>query len=104
VLKPFGRYAVAGAIAGPHVALDVRTLYLKDLSLFGCTILDDGVFENLVKRIEAKDIVPVVARTFPLHQIAAAQQVFETKQHVGKLVIDFSIQGYCVKGVGPGPY
>ena len=27
-----GRYAVAGAIGGPLVELDVRTLYLKDLS------------------------------------------------------------------------
>jgi NADPH:quinone reductase-like Zn-dependent oxidoreductase len=77
---------------------------LKDLSLFGCTILDEGVFENLVKRIEAKEIMPIIARTFPLHRVAEAQQVFKTKQHVGKLVIDFSIQGYCVKGAGPGPY
>ena len=34
VLRPGGRYAVAGAIGGPIVELDVRTLYLKDLSLF----------------------------------------------------------------------
>lgn len=40
VLKPFARYAVAGAIGGPYVDLDVWTLYLKDLSLFGCTVLD----------------------------------------------------------------
>ena len=93
VLKPFGRYAVAGAIAGPHVALDVRTLYLKDLSLFGCTILDEGVFENLVKRIEAKEITPIIDRAFQLNQIAAAQSYFETKQHIGKIVIDMSIQG-----------
>lgn len=28
VLRPFGRYATAGAIARPFVELDVRTLYL----------------------------------------------------------------------------
>ena len=28
VLRPGGRYAVAGAIAGPLVELDIRTLYL----------------------------------------------------------------------------
>lgn len=91
VLKPFGRYAVAGAIAGPLVELDVRTLYLKDLSLFGCTVLDESVFENLVKRIEAEEIRPVVSSIFPLARIVEAQQQFETKQHVGKLVIDLSI-------------
>ena len=90
VLKPFGRYAVAGAIAGPLVELDVRTLYLKDLSLFGCTVLDETVFTNLVKRIEAGDVIPLVADSFPLSQISEAQQQFETKGHVGKLVIDLS--------------
>ena len=31
LLRRGGRYAAAGAIAGPIVALDLRTLYLKDL-------------------------------------------------------------------------
>ena len=35
VMRPGGRYAVSGAIAGPIVELDVRTLYLKDLRFFG---------------------------------------------------------------------
>jgi NADPH:quinone reductase-like Zn-dependent oxidoreductase len=91
VLKPFGRYAVAGAIAGPLVELDVRTLYLKDLSLFGCTVLHESVFKNLVKRIEAKEIKPIISGTFPLNQITEAQKQFLKKQHVGKLVIDLSI-------------
>lgn len=90
-LKPFGRYAVAGAIAGTHVELDVRTLYLKDLSLFGCTVLDEKVFANLIERIEAEEIRPVVANTFSLSQMVEAQKQFMTKQHVGKLVIDLSI-------------
>lgn len=93
VLRPFGRYAVSGAIAGPFVELDVRTLYLKDLSLFGCTVLDEVVFPNLIKRIEAGEISPVVAKTFSLTQIPEAQQLFETKQHVGKFVIDISDDG-----------
>jgi len=32
ILRPGGRYAVSGAIAGAFVKLDLRTLYLKDLS------------------------------------------------------------------------
>jgi NADPH:quinone reductase-like Zn-dependent oxidoreductase len=87
-LKPFGRYAVAGAIAGPIVELDVRTLYLKDLSLFGCTVLDEAVFPTLIKRIEAGKVSPLVAGTFSLSQVPVAQKQFETKNHIGKLVID----------------
>jgi len=87
VLKPSGRYAVAGAIGGPIVELDVRTLYLKDLSLFGCTVLEKEVFSYLIKRIEQNDIAPVVAKTFPLGQIAEAQKYFVTKKHTGKIVL-----------------
>ena len=47
VLRPAGRYAVAGAIGGPKVELDVRTLYLKDLNFFGCTVSEPTVFGNL---------------------------------------------------------
>ena len=58
VLKKGGRYAAAGAIAGPLVELDVRTLYLKDLVLIGCTFQDRKVFENLIGYIERNEITP----------------------------------------------
>ena len=87
VLCPGGRYAVAGAIAGPLVELDVRTLYLKDLSFFGCTVLEPEVFHNLIKRIEQGAIKPVVARSFALEEIRDAQTLFLKKQHVGKIVL-----------------
>ena len=87
VLRPGGRYAVAGAIAGPLVKLDVRTLYLKDLSLFGCTVLEAEVFNNLIKRIEQGAIKPVVARLFALEEVRDAQALFLKKQHVGKIVL-----------------
>lgn len=92
VLKPFGKYATSGAIAGPLVELDVRTLYLKDLTLLGCTVLSPEVFPNLIKRIEAGEVSPLVAKTFSLHQIAEAQKQFEAKQHIGKFVIDISME------------
>ena len=87
VLRPKGRYAVAGAVGGPMVSLDVRTLYLKDLSFFGCTVLEPEVFGNLVKLIETGAIAPLVAASFPLHQIAAAQSAFASKNYTGKIVL-----------------
>ncbi len=87
VLRPGGRYAVAGAIGGAWVQLDVRTLYLKDLSLFGCTVLEPHVFKNLIRRIEQGVISPVVAREFALDEIREAQTMFMEKQHVGKIVL-----------------
>lgn len=87
VLRPKGRYAVAGAVGGPVVDLDVRTLYLKDLSFFGCTALEPEVFGNLIKRIENGDIQPLVAAQFPLKDIAQAQATFAEKAYTGKIVL-----------------
>jgi NADPH:quinone reductase-like Zn-dependent oxidoreductase len=87
ILKPGGRYAVAGAIGGPIVSLDLRTLYLKDLSLFGCTVLEDSVFPNLISQIENGRIKPLVSQIFPLEDIIEAQKVFLQKKHTGKIVL-----------------
>ena len=87
VLRPGGRYATSGAIGGPLVELDLRALYLGDLTLFGCTVLDATVFGDLVGYIERGEIRPLVAATFPLADIVAAQGLFLTKQHVGKIVL-----------------
>ena len=86
VLKRGGRYITAGAIAGPMVELDVRTLYLKDLTLFGSTFQDDVIFPNLISYIEAGEIRPTLAATYPLADIARAQEDFLAKKHTGKLV------------------
>ncbi|MFN3450881.1 MAG: alcohol dehydrogenase family protein [Sphingorhabdus sp.] len=87
VLKRGGLYGVSGAISGPVVDLDLRTLYLKDLRLIGCTVLEHEVFANLVSYIERGEIRPVVAATYDLSDIVKAQEAFLTKQHVGKIVL-----------------
>lgn len=87
VLKKQGRYVTSGAIAGPIVELDVRTLYLKDLTLLGCTFQPREVFENLVTYIERGEIRPVVAASYELAEIVEAQKAFLDKAFAGKLVL-----------------
>ena len=87
ILKPGGRYATSGAIAGPIVELDVRTLYLKDLTLYGCTHQPKEVFTNLIGYIERNEIRPLVAKTYPLQDIKKAQEDFLSKKYTGKLVL-----------------
>lgn len=87
VLKRGGRYVTAGAIAGPIVEFDVRTLYLKDLSFFGCTYQGKGILENLIRYIENGEIRPLVSGSYPLKDIVQAQKDFIAKKHIGKLVL-----------------
>ena len=87
ILKPGGRYATSGAIAGPMVELDLRTLYLKDLTLYGCTFQSKEVFRNIIKYIEENKIKPLVAKSYPLKEIKKAQLDFLSKKFTGKLVL-----------------
>ena len=87
VLKRGGTYVTSGAIAGPIVDLDLRTLYLKDLTFYGSTYQPNRVFEDLIGYIERGEIRPMVAASYPLEQIVDAQQDFLTKTRAGKLVL-----------------
>jgi len=82
-----GRLVSSGAVAGPRVDLDLRELYLKDITLVGTTAWDEPVFPNLVRYIERAEIRPIVAATFPLSSIMEAQRDFLERTHVGKLVL-----------------
>ena len=87
LLRRGGRYVSSGAIAGPMVQFDMRDFYLKDLTFIGCTAWDEPVFPNLIGYIERGEIRPLLAKTFPLSQIARAQREFMRKAHVGNFVL-----------------
>ncbi|WP_255449705.1 alcohol dehydrogenase family protein [Shimia ponticola] len=82
-----GRYVTSGAIAGPIVSLDVRTLYLMDLSFFGSTVNPPHIFPNLVGYIERGEVKPMLAATYALEDFHAGQQAFIDKKHTGNIVV-----------------
>ena len=86
-LKPGGHYAVSGAIAGPIVQADLREIYLRDITIHGCTHQAFEVFGRLVELINAGRIRPLVSKTYPLRDIAKAQEDFQSKALPGKLVL-----------------
>ncbi|MEO0918011.1 MAG: zinc-binding dehydrogenase, partial [Pseudomonadota bacterium] len=87
ILERGGRYACSGAIAGPMVAMDLRTFYLRDLTFTGSTIIAPEVTQNLVRYIEEGAIKPALAATYPLKDLHAAQAAFIAKQHTGNIVV-----------------
>lgn len=87
ILRPEGRYTTAGAIAGPVVQLDLRTLYLKHLQLHGSSQGTRGAFRRLLRYIEEGRIKPLLAGTYRLSDFHRAQRDFMGKGFVGKLVV-----------------
>ena len=82
-----GRYTCSGAIAGPMVALDLRTLYLRDLTFTGSTVITPDVTPRLVDYIEAGKVKPVLAATYALSELHDAQRAFIAKTHTGNIVV-----------------
>lgn len=87
VLERGGRYTCSGAIAGPIVEFDLRTFYLRDLTFTGSTVIDPEVMTNLVRYIEAGEIRPALAATYPLEELREAQSAFIEKRHTGNIVV-----------------
>lgn len=87
VLATCGRYVSAGAIAGPQVELDLRTMYLKHLTLIGSTVGTREDFARLVSWIETAQVRPLLAASYPLKDLPEAQARFLRKDFVGKLVV-----------------
>lgn len=87
ILRPEGRYTTAGAIAGPVVQLDLRTLYLKHLQLHGSSQGTRKDFRRLVGYIETGKVKPLLAQTYRLSDFHNAQRAFMEKRFVGKLVV-----------------
>lgn len=82
-----GRYVTAGAIAGPLVTLDLRTLYLKSLAFYGSSIYRPDTFPALMRVVEDGGVNPIAAAVYPLSDIREAQTAFLKKTHVGSLVL-----------------
>ncbi|TVP59203.1 MAG: Zn-dependent oxidoreductase [Halomonadaceae bacterium] len=87
ILKPEGRYTTAGAIGGPVVQLDLRTLYLKQQELHGSSQGTRTAFRRLLSYIENRRIRPLLDRTYKLSDFHAAQTAFMAKDYIGNLVI-----------------
>lgn len=88
VLAPLGRYVVAGAIAGPVVETDLRTVYLRQLTLLGSSFGTHDDFRAVVDLVDRGAFRPLVARRYPLADLATAQADFVSKGFVGKLVVE----------------
>lgn len=87
ILRPEGRYTTSGAIAGPVVSLDLRTMYLKHLELHGSSQGTRSAFRRLVGYIESGAIRPLLGGTYKLSDFHRAQTDFMAKGFIGNLVV-----------------
>ena len=92
-----GRLVVIGFMGGDTATLDFRRILGRRLTITGSTLrprtpAEKGEIAAALRRevwplLERGTVKPVVYRTFPLEQAAAAHALMESSEHVGKIVL-----------------
>ena len=96
-LAPEGRLVQIAFLQGAKVELNLQPVMLKRLTITGSTLRPRPIaFKGEIARalqakvwplIEAGTVKPVVYKTFPLAEAAAAHRLMESSEHVGKIML-----------------
>ncbi len=94
-----GKIAVVGLVAGAVARLDMRALLNKRLTIVGTVLRARSLAEKveiarLFERealpwLASRQIVPVIDRVLPMHEVAEAHRIAEANQSVGKIVLQW---------------
>jgi NADPH:quinone reductase-like Zn-dependent oxidoreductase len=86
-LKAGGTLVTCGGTTGPHVGIDLRFVYSRQLSILGSYMGTMGELHEVLKHVFAGKLKPVVDRTFPLLDARAAHEYMESSRMFGKIVL-----------------
>jgi putative PIG3 family NAD(P)H quinone oxidoreductase len=92
-----GRLVVIGFMGGDTATIDFRRVLGRRLTITGSTLRPRSVEEKgqiavALRRevwplLESGKVKPVIYRTFPLGDAAAAHRLLESSEHIGKIVL-----------------
>ena len=82
-----GRLVTCGATSGPTVTMDLRFLFVRQLSVLGCYMGGRKELNEVLKLVQAGKIKPVVDKVYPLAEAAAAQQRMLDRKNFGKIIL-----------------
>jgi NADPH:quinone reductase-like Zn-dependent oxidoreductase len=87
LMLPGGRIALFGRTAGNIPDLSTRTLYWKQLSIFGSTMGTRDEFLSMLDFVESRKLKPVIDSVYPLDRIHEALDRMKSGNHIGKICI-----------------
>jgi NADPH:quinone reductase-like Zn-dependent oxidoreductase len=83
-----GRLVTCGATTGANGALNLQALFAKQLTIHGSYMGTKGELLRASRFFFTGQLTPVVDRTFPLADAAAAQRRMEASDQFGKIVLE----------------
>lgn len=88
VLRKGGRLLTVGNSGGPKFEIDNRYMFAKHLSIIGSTMSTLSEFKEVMDLIIAGKLKPVIDKTYPLEEAAAAQERLWRNENFGKITLD----------------
>lgn len=89
-LKKGGRLLTVGNSAAPRFEIDNRYIFAKHLSIIGSTMSTLADFAEAMDLVVAGKLKPVIDRTYPLEDAAAAQERLWRGENFGKITLDIT--------------
>ena len=96
-MNPGGRWILVATLGGECTEVPLRVLLKKHLRLIGSTLRSRSdaekseILQHLIRvvwpQVEKGIIRPVIDRTFPLPEAAAAHQILAQQKNIGKVVL-----------------
>jgi NADPH:quinone reductase-like Zn-dependent oxidoreductase len=83
-----GRIVTCGATTGGDAAVDLLALFSKRLTILGSYMGTKAELLRAAEQLFTGQLKPVIDRTFPLADAAAAQQWLEESGQFGKIVLE----------------
>ena len=97
-LRKGGRLLTVGNSGGPRFEIDNRYMFARHLSIIGSTMSTLREFAEVMDLIVAGKLKPVIDKTYPLKDAAAAQERLWRNENFGKITLDIP----SPSGRGPG--
>ena len=84
-----GHIAVVGVLTGFAGEVSIPALFANQIRTSGISIGSRADQEDMIRAIEVNRLRPVIDRSFPLQDIAAAFEYYESQKHFGKVTLTF---------------
>jgi len=90
VLRKGGRLLTVGNSSAPRFEIDNRYIFAKHLSIIGSTMSTLADFAEVMDLVVDGRLKPVIDKTFPLKEAAAAQDRLWNGENFGKITLDIT--------------
>ena len=83
-----GHIALVGVLTGFAGEVSIPALFSKQIRISGISVGSRADQEDMVRAVGAHSLKPVIDRSFPLPEIAAAFEYYGSQKHLGKVCLE----------------